>query len=189
MSVTALRPRPAALVVALALGLVLAGCSPSSDEAAPAPAAPAAPPAAAAAPAAAAPDTAAQAAAAALAALSIDELRQRGNTALREQRLYSPAGDNAMEYYLALRAKSGKPDVSAESALMDLMPYALIAAEQAINADEFPEAERLLELMARTDPEAPSLPRIRDAIAAGRTAAEERTRLAEERARQADAQR
>jgi protein TonB len=87
-----------------------------------------------------------------------------------------------MEYYLALRQKSAKPDVSAESALIDLMPYALIASEQAINESNFGEAERLLELMARTDPEAPSLNRIRDAIASGRTAAADRERLDAERA-------
>ena len=55
----------------------------------------------------------------------------RGRQALREQRIYTPAGDNAMEYYIALRKKSDKPDASAESALMDLQPYAVIAAEQA----------------------------------------------------------
>ena len=51
---------------------------------------------------------------------------------MREQRIYTPAGDNAMEYYIALRKKTEKPDPSAESALMDLQPYAVIAAEQAI---------------------------------------------------------
>ena len=125
---------------------------------------------------------AAQATASALANLTDAELREKGNTALREQRLYAPAGDNAMEYYLALRQKSAKPDVSAESALIDLMPYALIASEQAINESDFTEAERLLELMGRTDPEAPSLNRIRDAIASGRTAAADRERQDAERA-------
>lgn len=125
---------------------------------------------------------AAEATASALANLTDAELREKGNTALREQRLYAPAGDNAMEYYLALRQKSAKPDVSAESALIDLMPYALIASEQAINESDFTEAERLLELMGRTDPEAPSLNRIRDAIASGRTAAADRERQDAERA-------
>jgi protein TonB len=177
--------RPAtALAAALALALGLSACSPSVEESAPA--APAAPTAAA--PPAEAVDEAAQAAEAAqatasvLAGLSEAELREKGNTALREQRLYAPAGDNAMEYYLALRQKSSKPDVSAESALIDLMPYALIASEQAINEADFAEAERLLELMARTDPEAPSLTRIREAIAGGRTAAADRVRLEAERA-------
>jgi len=183
VSAPSIRKPSAALATALALALGLSACSPASEE--PAPAAPTATPAAAPAETvdqAAQAAEAAQATASALANLSDAELREKGNTALREQRLYAPAGDNAMEYYLALRQKSAKPDVSAESALMDLMPYALIASEQAINESDFTEAERLLELMGRTDPEAPSLNRIRDAIAGGRTAAADRERQDAERA-------
>ena len=182
MSASSIRKPSAALATALAIALGLSACSPASEETAPA--APAATPAAA--PAVTADQAAevaeaAQATANALANLSETELREKGNSALREQRLYAPSGDNAMEYYLALRQKSAKPDVSAESALIDLMPYALIASEQAINESDFAEAERLLELMARTDPEAPSLNRIREAIASGRTAAADRERLDAER--------
>ncbi|MFA6986872.1 MAG: energy transducer TonB, partial [Arenimonas sp.] len=114
--------------IALALGLGLAACSDKPE-----PAAPAAPAPTAAAEAAAASQAAQQAAA--LAALSADELKSRGRQALREQRIYTPAGDNAMEYYIALRKKSDKPDASAESALMDLQPYAVIAAEQALGRE------------------------------------------------------
>lgn len=153
--------------IALALGLGLAACSKS-----PAPAA-TAPTAATAAADQAANQAAQQAAqqAAALAALSADELKTRGRQALREQRIYSPAGNNAMEYYLALRKKSDKPDASAESALMDLQPYAVIAAEQAITRQDFVEAERLRSLIAAADPQAPSLTRIADAIAKGQSIA------------------
>jgi hypothetical protein len=90
--------------------------------------------------------------AAALAALSADELKNRGRQALREQRIYSPAGNNAMEYYIALRKKSAKPDASAESALMDLQPYAVIAAEQALTRQDFIEAERLRSLSPQPTP-------------------------------------
>jgi protein TonB len=183
VSAPSIRKPSAALATALALALGLSACSPASEE--PAPAAPTAAPAAAPAETvdqAAQAAEAAEATASALANLTDVELREKGNTALREQRLYAPAGDNAMEYYLALRQKSAKPDVSAESALIDLMPYALIASEQAINESDFTEAERLLELMGRTDPEAPSLNRIRDAIAGGRTAAADRERQDAERA-------
>jgi protein TonB len=103
--------------------------------------------------------------------LSAEELKKRGNQALKEQRLYSPAGDNAMEYFLALRKKSEKPDPSGESALIDLQPYAVIAAEQAIGREDFIEAERLRSLIENTDPQAPALPRIADAIAKGKVAA------------------
>lgn len=153
--------------IALALGLGLAACSKS-----PAPAA-TAPTAASAAADQAANQAAQQAAqqAAALAALSTDELKNRGRQALREQRIYSPAGNNAMEYYIALRKKSDKPDASAESALMDLQPYAVIAAEQALARQDFIEAERLRSLIAAADPQAPSLARIADAIAKGQSLA------------------
>lgn len=117
---------------------------------------------------------AAQAAEAALAALPVEELRKRAATAFREQRLYAPAGDNAMEYYLALRKKSDKPDPNSESALMDLMPYTVIAAEQAIGRYDFVEAERLRALLERADPQAPALPRIAEAITTGKANAAQR---------------
>lgn len=117
---------------------------------------------------------AAQAAEAALAALPVEELRKRASTAFREQRLYAPAGDNAMEYYLALRKKSDKPDANSESALMDLMPYTVIAAEQAIGRYDFVEAERLRALLERADPQAPALPRIAEAITTGKANAAQR---------------
>lgn len=167
--------------IAVALGLALVACS--KDE--PATSAPAAAtPAPAAGPSAEelAAQQAAEAAKAALANLSVDELRTRGSQALREQRLYAPAGDSAMEYYLALREKSEKPDASAESALIDLMPYAIIAAEQAIGREDFAEAERLRALIAKTDGQAPALPRITDAIAKGRAGAADR--VAQEAARE-----
>ncbi|HLS84296.1 MAG TPA: energy transducer TonB [Arenimonas sp.] len=124
---------------------------------------------------------------AALSALPVEELRERGSQALREQRLYAPAGDNAMEYYLALRKRSDKPDASAESALIDLMPYAIIAAEQAIGREDFTEAERLRDLIERTDAQAPALPRIRESISKGQQAVQER--IAQEQAREAQRQR
>jgi protein TonB len=76
-----------------------------------------------------------------------------------------------MEYYIALRKKTEKPDPSAESALMDLQPYAVIAAEQAIGRKDYLEAERLRALIAAADPQAPSLARIADAIAKGKASA------------------
>ena len=151
-----------AVVLVLATGLI--ACS---KDTAPVPAAT---PAATAAPTAAAQAAAAQQAAA-LAALSPEELKKRGSDALREQRLYAPAGNNAMEYYIALRKKSDKPNASAESALIDLQPYAVIATEQAITREDFVEADRLRNLLAAADSQAPALGRITDAIAKGKQAA------------------
>lgn len=130
-----------------------------------------------------APDAAAQAAAeqapaaAAMAekvnAMTPEQLRDSASQALREQRLYAPAGDNAMEFYLALRDKQ-PADPAVSSALTDLMPYALIATEQSIGRDDYSEAQRLYALMEKTDKTAPALPRLRSAIAEGQAAAAKR---------------
>lgn len=103
-------------------------------------------------------------------AMSADQLREAAGQALRQQRLYAPGGDNAMEYYLALRDKQPN-DPAVSSALTDLMPYALIATEQSIARDDFSEAQRLFSLMEKTDAKAPALPRLKQAIADGQAAA------------------
>lgn len=107
----------------------------------------------------------------ALASLAVDELKSRARRALRDQRVYSPAGDNAIDYYLAIRNQGGSPDALAESALVDLQPYAVIAAEQAVARQDFVEAERLRRLIERADPFAPSLGRIAGAITRGKVIA------------------
>ncbi len=100
----------------------------------------------------------------AVAAMSADQLRESASAALREQRLYAPAGNNAMEYYLALRDKAPS-DPAVASALTDLMPYALIATEQSIQREDFVESQRLYALMEKTDATAPALPRLKQTIA------------------------
>ena len=119
-----------------------------------------------------------------VASMDADALRAAASAALREQRLYAPAGNNAMEYYLALRDKQPQ-DPSVSSALTDLMPYTLIATEQSIGREDFDEAQRLYALMEKTNPDAPALPRLSQTIAAGRQevvarAAEEEARSEEE---------
>ena len=103
-------------------------------------------------------------------AMSVDQLRDAAGQALRQQRLYAPEGDNAMEYYLALREKEPS-DPAVSSALTDLMPYILIATEQSIGREDIVEAKRLYALMEKTDDTAPALPRLKAAIATAETAA------------------
>ncbi|WP_334179611.1 energy transducer TonB [Pseudoxanthomonas sp.] len=147
--------------VPLLLIVALAACS--KDEAA----APAATPAAA--PAAPPPP----AVSAQVQAMDADALREAATKALRENRIYAPGGDNAMEYYLALRDKlPNDPGVS--SALTDLMPYTLIAAEQSIAREEFTEAQRLSAIIEKADPKAPALPRLQQSIAASQQAVAQR---------------
>ena len=78
----------------------------------------------------------------ALAGLGEDELRERGRAAYAQSRLYAPAGDNALEYYLALREKV-PGDAAVASALTDLMPMLVIATEQARDREDFEESRRL----------------------------------------------
>lgn len=119
-----------------------------------------------------------QAVSARVQAMSADQLREAAGKALTEQRLYAPAGDNAMEYYLALRDKQPN-DPAVSSALTDLQPYALIATEQSIGRDDFIEAQRLYALMDKADPKAPALPRLKDSIATSQQALAQRTVEAE----------
>lgn len=119
----------------------------------------------------------AQAVAARVAAMSVDQLREAAGKALAEQRLYAPAADNAMEYYVALRDKAPN-DAAVASALTDLMPYTLIATEQSIARDDFAEAQRLYALMEKADPKAPALPRLKQGIAAAQASLAERTAAA-----------
>ena len=81
-------------------------------------------------------------------AMSADQLRSEASKAYDENRLYAPAGNNAMEYYLALRDKA-PADAGASSALTDLMPMTVIAAEQAIAREDFDESKRLSALIEK----------------------------------------
>ena len=158
----------------LLLAVSLAACS---RQDAPAPtttttdAAPASVPAAAAPAASTAP---APAVAASVQAMGADQLREAAGQALRENRMYAPAGDNAMEYYLALRDKL-PDDASVSSALTDLMPYTVIAAEQAVAREQFDDAQRLVALIEKADANAPALPRIRQNIVATQQAVARRS--------------
>jgi periplasmic protein TonB len=113
-----------------------------------------------------------------VAAMSVDQLRASAAQAQREQRMYAPAGNNAMEYYLALRDKEPN-DAAVSSALTDLMPYTVIAAEQSIARDDFVEAQRLYALMEKTDKAAPALPRLKQALADAQTSFAQRQQQAE----------
>lgn len=102
-----------------------------------------------------------------------DALRERARQAMQASRMFAPAGDNALEHYLALRAQAAD-DASVRAALVDLQPQLVIAIEQAIARGEYPESRRLLDLLARADTQAPALPRLRETVASAETAARDR---------------
>lgn len=157
---TTRRASRARLVAAVGLVCVLTACGRGDDAKAPDAAAPGAVTAQATQQAAARQ----QAADDAIAGLSVDELRSAGAVAYQESRLYAPAGENAMEYYLALREKQAG-DAAASSALIDLLPMSVIATEQSRDRGDYAEARRLLGLIERADNAHPSLERLRASIA------------------------
>jgi len=106
-------------------------------------------------------------------AMGVDQLRAEASKAYGENRLYAPAGNNAMEFYLALRDKA-PADAGASSALTDLMPMTVIATEQAIAREDFTEAKRLSALIEKADGKHPSLSRLKSSIASSETAAAQR---------------
>jgi len=162
------RPRASRtrLVAALGLACVLAACGRSDDAEVPAEEAPGNVTAQASQQAAARQ----QAADDAIAGLSVDELRSAASAAYQESRLYAPAGENAMEYYLALREKQAG-DAAASSALIDLLPMSVIATEQSRDRGDYAEARRLLGLIERADDAHPALERLRTSIANAETQA------------------
>lgn len=92
-------------------------------------------------------------------------LREAASTALAAQRIYAPAGSNAIEHYLSLRTL--RPDDHALSAaLLELLPYAVIGSEQAMERGDFVEARRLVALVRQVDPQFPALVRLSDRIVA-----------------------
>lgn len=156
----------ARLLAPVALLVALAACSGKDEQT---PAAPAKP--AATAPAAA---PAAPAVSAKVQSMGTEQLRDLASKALRENRMYAPAGDNAMEYYLALRDKT-PDDAAVKSALTDLLPYTLIAAEQNLGREDFDETQRLVALIEKVDPTAPALPRLKQGITGSMQTALKRT--------------
>lgn len=95
-----------------------------------------------------------------------DALRDAASEALRENRMYAPAGHNAIEYYLALREKMPE-DIYVGGALVDLLPYTVTAAENTLSREHFAEAGRLVSLIEKINPKAPALPRLKKGLVDG----------------------
>lgn len=120
--------------------------------------------------------------------LNLDELRDKASAALRENRMYAPAGDNAIEYYLALQEKDPH-DPYVASALTDLLPYTLTAAELNISREDFDEANRLVALIEKVNAQAPALPRLKQAVADGQSLVARRSDAENQRAKREAEQR
>lgn len=149
---------PVALTLAIACAL---GACKKDDAAATGPAAPQA----------AAKPTPESVVSASVASMGADQLREAAGKAYNENRLYAPAGNNAMEYYLALRDKV-PGDAGASSALNDLLPMAVVAAEQGVTRQDYAEANRLLALIGKADANHPALARLKASVASNEAKAQ-----------------
>lgn len=116
-----------------------------------------------------------------------DELRVLARQAMLAQRLFAPARDNAIEYYLRLRDQEAS-DASAQAALVDLQPQLVIAVEQAIANAGYAEARRMLALLRQVDANAPALPRLQVTIASAEAAARDQALAVDAEARAKAAQ-
>ena len=90
-------------------------------------------------------------------------LEQKAILALHDNRIYAPAGNNAIEYYLLMRqAQPNDPEIA--DALDELMPYAVLAADRSMQSGDLKEANRLLTMIEKFDRNSPALPRLRKAL-------------------------
>lgn len=117
--------------------------------------------------------------------LTVDQLFKEARTALNEQRLVSPPGNNALEFYLKILERE-PGNSGAQDALRELFTFAASAAEQDINARNIDNANRVIELLTKADPNNYTLTILRSKLDAQRKIAEReaaQTAAAEEAAR------
>ena len=83
--------------------------------------------------------------------MDVSQLISEARSAMSEQRYLAPAGNNAFEFYLHVLEKDPGNKVASD-ALRETFPFAANSAEQAINARNFGEAQRQIDLLAKADP-------------------------------------
>lgn len=94
---------------------------------------------------------AAVAAKAKLQAMNVSGLLAAARDAYAQHRLVAPAGDNAMEYYEAVLAKEPGNQI-AKDALRETFPFSVPDVEKSISQNNFDEAGRAIEVLAKADP-------------------------------------
>ncbi|MEX1829951.1 energy transducer TonB [Luteibacter sp. CQ10] len=100
-------------------------------------------------------------------ALSVDQLLTEARTAMNDQRLVAPKGNNAFEFYMKVLQKQPGNPVAAD-ALRETFSYGAAATEQTINQRDFNEAQREIDLLAKADPENYTLTILRSKLDAQR---------------------
>lgn len=111
-------------------------------------------------------------------AMSTDQLLAEASKAVREERLLSPAGNNAFEYYLKVLER--QPDNAvAKEALRETFPFGANEAEQEINNRNFADAQREIGLLAKADPDNYTLTILRSKLDAQRKTASQEQQQAQ----------
>ncbi len=103
-------------------------------------------------------------------AMSTDQLLAEAAKAVKEERLLSPAGNNAFEFYLKVLERQPSNPVAAE-ALRETFPFGANEAEQDINNRNFNDAQREIDLLAKADPDNYTLTILRSKLDAQRKTA------------------
>lgn len=83
--------------------------------------------------------------------VSVGELYKQARAAMKDNRMVSPEGSNALEYYLRILAVQ-PDDANAKDALRELFPFATGSAEDQINQGNFDDANRIITLLGTADP-------------------------------------
>lgn len=104
---------------------------------------------------------------ASVASMTTEQLLGEARRALNHQRLLAPAGNNAFEFYLKVLERQPDNQV-AHDALRETFPFGANAAEQAINQNNFAEAQREIDLLAKADPDNYTLTILRSKLDAQR---------------------
>ena len=79
---------------------------------------------------------------------------ERGNRASALGELFSPAGANALEYFIQARDRQ---EAGAAQAMLELLPTALMQFDTEIDRQTLDQAQQLLDLIQRADPKSPVL--------------------------------
>jgi len=174
------KPRLLPIVLMLAAIAGLAGCggeeSATPETSSPAGAAPT--PAA---------QQAAPAAPAEVAPQTVAELLDAARSAMREQRLIQPVGNNAIEYYL--KVLDAEPDNrQAQLAILELMPLAQGVAEKMIDDARLDEAQAAVGLLKRAQPTSVVVTNLEQRIVIQRRAEDQKLKAEEEAAKLAERQ-
>lgn len=114
---------------------------------------------------------------------SVPQLLSSASAAFSADRLVTPAGDNAIEYYLAVLGTE-KDNVQATQGLVDLFPLGVSIAEKEIAARNVDEAARIVGLLDASSPGSYTVQKLKSRLAAqqAQIQREEERRLAAETA-------